>query len=894
MKPSPTTSVASQSSLWRMFRLERKHVLTFVGVAILFLSGSNVYLARFAATSPDQVQTRPQRPALADSAPRSREDDDSADNNGLTIPLRHFVPSHRACLDPATGQPRAGILHIRMGDIGGAASTIFFQFVIDQILYAERHNLVPWIHFNNISHIVYDPLVHKTKTKGAASSFQVLVGRNATWLHRSSAKHNRHWRDRYPGPINLTQKLSPATIHLVDGRSDDATAISGTDGIWGHYFEPIHPHFVPGDESCEGLPLITLDLKAITPGLHGFAPYTPKCWRYKYLPDYVTQPHVPITEWLSPMREVAHRVISQYGIRLRPFIQKRADNVTKLCGRPKPKATVQDDAQYGNPTTLHYQCLGLHIRHSDKAAGRRIVLTSEFLPYAQAFLNAGGDFVFIATDSAQVLAEIYDTWPHDMTANGQRLLHLGPDTIRSHDNQAVFDITTSHHRTNVEVLTDIAALSNCQYMIHGFSAVSESAIWIHFSRFRNRVVNLEDPYRLSAAKFGTLVQMSIRNEPPANYPYPEQTNSWWRLKDTDSAGLPVSASVNVSGACHGYEGVLLIQHVSKDAEAAEAFFISILNQCLYADKYKLIPWIHLLPPGVNGSTSEFIFDESLHGGTDTKTKFIFHPAVSLSVEEIPLPEVSPRAFTLSKPRATNLESSKLNPRSGRQEITLFGNGVWGSYFEPSTAFSPDDPSCKILPVVSLSERMVSLGLRLYTDWSVKAWRYDDLPSSLWWQPRQKNPTGQSRPPANIRDWYRPMRRSAHALTTKYFRFRPYIIRRADEVNPTRPVSQDNKPFSCLAAHMRNGDKSGLHRQKVKIETFLPYFEAYVRAGGKTIYIASDSHRAIQYIRNNFPTIVVEKVRTQGDFVVRSQKEMQEENFRRTSSIRMIESTARFW
>lgn len=53
-----------------------------------------------------------------------------------------------------------GILHIAMGDIGGGASTIFFQFVIGQLIYAEQYRLLPLIHFNNVSNIIFDPLVH--------------------------------------------------------------------------------------------------------------------------------------------------------------------------------------------------------------------------------------------------------------------------------------------------------------------------------------------------------------------------------------------------------------------------------------------------------------------------------------------------------------------------------------------------------------------------------------------------------------------------------------------------------------------------------------------------------------------------------------------------------------
>jgi len=111
-----------------------------------------------------------------------------------------------------------------------------------------------------------------------------------------------------------------------------------------------------------------------------------------------------------------------------------------------------------------------------------------------------------------------------------------------------------------------------------------------------------------------------------------------------------------------------------------------------------------------------------------------------------------------------------------------------------------------------------------------------------------------------------MRRKAHRTVQKYYRFRPHIIRRADKVNP--PVTDE----LCLAVHLRNGDKAGKFRSKVTTEHFLPYFEAFADAGGQSIYVASDSSRALQYIENNFPRNLSRLVRTQGAQVVRTAKD----------------------
>ena len=73
--------------------------------------------------------------------------------------LHHFhqcIPTHHACDD------YRGVLHIECGDFGGAGGTIFFQFIVAQLIYAEEHRLLPFIHMDNFSHLVYDEAVHNT------------------------------------------------------------------------------------------------------------------------------------------------------------------------------------------------------------------------------------------------------------------------------------------------------------------------------------------------------------------------------------------------------------------------------------------------------------------------------------------------------------------------------------------------------------------------------------------------------------------------------------------------------------------------------------------------------------------------------------------------------------
>ena len=86
-----------------------------------------------------------------------------------------------------------GIYHIDKGDIGGAAGTIFFQFVIGQIMWAEEHNFKPWVYLNNVSYVIYDPDVHGNST---GVDVKMLKGMRIS----NTQRPNGHWRDARPGP----------------------------------------------------------------------------------------------------------------------------------------------------------------------------------------------------------------------------------------------------------------------------------------------------------------------------------------------------------------------------------------------------------------------------------------------------------------------------------------------------------------------------------------------------------------------------------------------------------------------------------------------------------------------------------------------------------------------
>jgi Glycolipid 2-alpha-mannosyltransferase len=122
----------------------------------------------------------------------------------------------------------------------------------------------------------------------------------------------------------------------------------------------------------------------------------------------------------------------------------------------------------------------------------------------------------------------------------------------------------------------------------------------------------------------------------------------------------------------------------------------------------------------------------------------------------------------------------------------------------------------------------------------------------------------------LKDWYWPMRKKGHDMVRKYFRFLPYLDRMANqEVNPT--VDANNTVVPCLAIHFRNSFKKGGHRKHVKAKEFQPYMEAFQRAGGTSIYIATDSHRVFELMTSSdeIPDSLQEMIRSQGRYVVRS-------------------------
>lgn len=359
-----------------------------------------------------------------------------------------------------------GVLLIQSGDAGAAAGTAFFQYVINQITFAEKYKFLPWIHFNNVSQHVYDPLVH---------------GGTNTTIKAKSGMMITLSQVRAPNRTRLEGMVYPHSPLPSGKRNDTDFRVSGT-GVWTSYFEPVSD-FRKGDKSCERLPLITMSYDQLR-GMHLYAPWAVRSWQYMGMPPhYFASENQTLQEWFAPMRRRAHEIVKKY-YRFQPHIVQAVNRVL-------PE----------NET-----CLGLHIRHSDKWGARRQIPEEEFLPYVKAFLQHGGNTVYLATDDQNVIDVVRTKWPSWVR---KHIKTQGDNSVvRSTYQKPVFKIG-EHHRTNTEVLNEILALSRCQWMVHGLSAVSESAIYLNLD-LHNKSANLEDPSRMTVAEFGATVKQDLQ------------------------------------------------------------------------------------------------------------------------------------------------------------------------------------------------------------------------------------------------------------------------------------------------------------------------------------------------------------------------------------------------
>ena len=374
------------------------------------------------------------------SATFNKEECTSILNSIDTSPPPRREPSNRAC------EGYDGILHIHRYDGGAASGTAFFLFTIGMLAWAEQHNYLPWIHIiDGFTKPIWDKVVHGNTT---TSQFTIMRGMEIGWARDPN---DPQWHI-FPGkPVLKTDPLFPEKLVLH------------STGVWEHYFLPPND-FVPGDLSCKEKPFVRLDINHRVPGIHSNAPWAPRAWRYVEAP-YILRRNDSWDEWFKPQRKHAAEWTKRY-IRFNPMMERRA-----ACAFPDPEFS-----------------LGMHIRHGDKDVERYYIEADKFLAFAEAFVNNGGRSIYLATDSAKVVETVLNEWPKHVA---DRVVYQSSVQGRSSNNTAAFDLGISAHRTNIEALTDILALSKSTFFLHGLSAMSEAAMYLN-PGLVERSINLDD------------------------------------------------------------------------------------------------------------------------------------------------------------------------------------------------------------------------------------------------------------------------------------------------------------------------------------------------------------------------------------------------------------------
>ena len=694
----------------------------------------------------------------------------------MTSALSSCQPTHQACVG------YDGLYHIKMGDSYGAAGTIFFQFVVAQLIYAEKYNLLPFVHLNNYSFLVYDDNVHAVD---GDSGVDIKVLDRTVQV--STLQDPRWRRALYPGPPKTVEQkqrhgqVDPTKTYHFEG-----------DGVWYHYFRPIS-EFCPGDRSCMKLPYVTMEAAQISPGLHLYAPWAPKIWRYGPLPAFVGQPHIPLTTWLTPQRIQGHDAVRKY-YEFQPWMLQQSQ-LRPLVVHPGSSRTIstrekrtRNEENGGNSIYDLSVCLGIHVRWSDKGASRRKLSLHEYFPFVQAYMdqfekNSGTTekgpqpCIFLATDAPQVITYVQNHWP----SSYRLALITSRATIRSPNETAVFNLA-SHHETNKEVLVDIMDLAYCRFLLHGNSAVSESAIYLNGFNLIYQSVNIEDPqHPWTPHTFGRLVHdVVITGNVTADYwkNIYQPSLAWWEQA-----------------------GSLLPR-----------------DEVSYCD---------------DGVESDGFLNISLQ--LDYKSQTAVEPMYSLSLSKL--------ITRLFLDFANQLYSAKLH-----NLIPLVYDNQIFHWFE---RISTSDPLHGSVCLEAQPKRNNAITMSP-----------DNLMSNdtrvIWpsWRFFQKQKHGFTN--LTYQGWFQKIRQEASQALRSFLKFRPYLLVQARHVvslpatskNASRQASyprQETNLSRCLGLHIpdpgykRNPKLKEWVQKKYPMAKYKAYVDAYQEAGGKCIYLSTDSH-----------------------------------------------------
>lgn len=151
---------------------------------------------------------------------------------------------------------------------------------------------------------------------------------------------------------------------------------------------------------------------------------------------------------------------------------------------PQPSISAHINQLQSKLFAHKHPMLGIHMRGTDKmnAGGRIFVSPETYVPYIKSFQRrfpSGG--IFVATDDAEMLRQL----AHDHNFKFQS------QAINRETGEEVIPFTVDHpdgqEQLGVEIMTDIYLLSQCDYLLHGVSAVIEAVMYLNLELHENSI-----------------------------------------------------------------------------------------------------------------------------------------------------------------------------------------------------------------------------------------------------------------------------------------------------------------------------------------------------------------------------------------------------------------------
>ena len=232
-------------------------------------------------------------------------------------------------------------------------------------------------------------------------------------------------------------------------------AVSSTTN-WDSFFQPVSS-FEP---ACGATRIIDPPQSFWYPRVHSLEPWAVRGWYYGSSDALPRDRRAYDAAWYSERRAKGARLFQKY-IRLKSGIKHEFDDTwLRLWGKAD-------------------HVLGVHMRGTDKAAGRRKVAFEEYRPYIEQYLaKHNNSVVYIATDSKFYLKRTVKSF-------GRRVVYNL--ALRSGGKKPVFEMDRNTTRSNLSVLEDIYLLSKCDFFLHSASALAESVIYMNPRLIENSI-----------------------------------------------------------------------------------------------------------------------------------------------------------------------------------------------------------------------------------------------------------------------------------------------------------------------------------------------------------------------------------------------------------------------